>query len=1049
MGRGKLRWRSPNPRSAGQIGRGITIESESLLMPHRQHESIRPFDSQILVALLTVSVWLASDHVSTADAADGATAVRPLPIDAETAVKQFVLPDDLQIELVAAEPDVIDPVAMAFAPDGKLWVVEMSDYPNGPPENGPPHSRVRVLSDADGDGRYGDPITFADKLLFANGLLLWKDGVLVTTDGQVLFLRDTDGDGQADERQVWFEGFKKDNPQLRANHPTLGLDNHIYIASGLRGGDVIAAREDWKQDAKPVSLSGRDFRFDPLSGTYESVSGVGQFGLCFDDFGNRFVCSNRNPCNHIVLEDRYLARNPSLAVPRVHEDVSPAAEKSRLYPISRIWTTSNLHANQFTAACGLLIYRGGILPSKYHANSFTCEPTSNLVHRDVLTPKGATFTSRPGRDGVEFLATKDEWFRPVNLTHGPDGALYIADMYRSVIEHPQFMPVELKERSDLTDGRDRGRIYRIVPRDLASKRKAASTTLASASGPQLVELLNSQNPWERDTAARLLLERQDESVAPLLTESARSATSAPTRVQSLALLDGGSQLSRDDVAAGLNDEHPRVREQALKLAELRFPDDQAFRDRCVAMLQDAESDERLLFQAALSIGAFPASDVVAPALANVVARHADDHWLRTAVATSAVDTMPELLVTVLKHWSNDQESPSTKSLTVADKVELIEQYAQMIGSRKQDADVAMLLDVTPQLFAGDTSASLSRHRLGFAVLNGLASGLRRTGDRLEQHRQPAIDDLISMALGMAVNEAVAPEARMEAINVLGEAPTDVALPVLSELVTQTKEQNILLAAIDAIAKHHDSRTTEVLLTGFRGRTPRLRNAILAAISTPNRITSLLDEIDAGQIAASDIDPTFRQRVDRLTDADLKARANKLLASTTDADRQEVIARYQPALTLDHDLQRGRAVFAKTCATCHRVGDVGVNVGADISDTRVKTPEQLLTNILDPNKAVDGNYFGYTIIDTEGRVHTGIITNETSSSVTLRQPEGKNVTLLRRDIDELVSTGKSLMPVGLEKNIDQQQMADLISYLKNWRYVDGAVPGEVIGGGNSE
>jgi putative membrane-bound dehydrogenase-like protein len=357
-----------------------------------------------------------------------------------------VLPDDLRIELVAAEPDVVDPVAITFDPDGRLWVVEMSDYPNGPREDhrtdnvhgspeadprvhGLPLSRVRVLSDADGGGRYGDPVTFADRLVFANGLLLWKDGLLVTTDGDVLFLRDTDGDGAADEREVWFTGFKRDNPQLRANHPTLGVDNHIYIASGIRGGEVIAARADWAAGAKPVSLSGRDFRFDPLSGAYESVSGVGQFGLCFDDFGNRFVCSNRHPCNHIVLEDRYLARNPYQAVPQVHAEVSPAAEKSRLYPISRIWTTSNLHANQFTAACGLLIYRGDALPAEYHGNSFTCEPTSNLVHRDVLTPQGATFTSRPGRAEIEFLATKDEWFRPVNLTHGPDGALYVVDMY--------------------------------------------------------------------------------------------------------------------------------------------------------------------------------------------------------------------------------------------------------------------------------------------------------------------------------------------------------------------------------------------------------------------------------------------------------------------------------------------------------------------------------------------------------------------------------------------------------------------------------------------
>ncbi|MBX3436725.1 MAG: hypothetical protein KF861_04480, partial [Planctomycetaceae bacterium] len=293
------------------------------------------------------------------------------PVEAAQAVRMFELPDDLAIEIVACEPDVIDPVAMAFGPDGRLWVVEMSDYPNGPPEDGPPLSRVRVLSDADGDGRYTDPITFADSLLFANGLMLWKDGLLVTTNGEVLFLRDTNGDGHADERQVWFQGFKKDNPQLRANHPTLGLDNTIYIASGLRGGEVAAARPDWSTKAQPVSLSGRDFHFDPLTGAYESVSGVGQFGLCFDDFGNRFICSNRNPCDHIVLEDRYLSRNPNLAVAEVREVVSPAAEASRLYPISRIWTTSNLHANQFTAACGLLIYRGDALPEAYRGNSFT------------------------------------------------------------------------------------------------------------------------------------------------------------------------------------------------------------------------------------------------------------------------------------------------------------------------------------------------------------------------------------------------------------------------------------------------------------------------------------------------------------------------------------------------------------------------------------------------------------------------------------------------------------------------------------------------------
>jgi len=287
--------------------------------------------------------------------------------------------------------------------------------------------------------------------------------------GRVAWMRDTDGDGRADIDETWFSGFAEQNPQLRANHPTFALDNHIYIANGLRGGDVIARQEGWNKNAKPVSISGRDFRFDPMSGQYEAVSGNGQFGMAFDDFGNRFVCSNRNPCLHVVLEDRYLGRNPDLAVSAVAHDVSPAAEASRIFPISRAWTTSTLHAGQFTAACGVTLSRGDLLSAAYRGNSFTCDPTGNLVHRDILERNGATFRSRPARDGVEFLASPDEWFRPVNLANGPDGGLYVVDMYRAVIEHPDFVPDELKHRPDERFGDDRGRIYRIVPADAARR----------------------------------------------------------------------------------------------------------------------------------------------------------------------------------------------------------------------------------------------------------------------------------------------------------------------------------------------------------------------------------------------------------------------------------------------------------------------------------------------------------------------------------------------------------------------------------------------------
>ena len=339
---------------------------------------------------------------------------------------------------------------MAFDEDGRLWVVEMRDYPNGPPKGQPPQGRIRILEDKDGDGRYEHSTVYADKLLFANGVLPWRGGALVTAAPYIVHLKDG-------RRDVLYEGFAAENPQLRVSHPNLGLDNWIYVANGLRGGQV---KRSGKADAKPINLSGMDFRFDLIRDRGEAISGPGQYGNTFDDWGRRFVCDNRHHLRHMVLPHRYLQRNPLLAVPQVLQDVSELEESvagagARIYPLSKNWTTSNLHAGRFTAACSVFVYRGDLLPKEYRGSAFTCDPTGNLVHREVLRPDGASFRSRPGRKGIEFLATPDDWCRPVFLSLGPDGALYVIDMYRAVIEHPDYMPPELRQRPDLTLGKDR------------------------------------------------------------------------------------------------------------------------------------------------------------------------------------------------------------------------------------------------------------------------------------------------------------------------------------------------------------------------------------------------------------------------------------------------------------------------------------------------------------------------------------------------------------------------------------------------------------------
>ncbi len=204
------------------------------------------------------------------------------PLGAVASLSQFRLHPKFRLELAASEPQVIDPVAMRFDENGRMWVVEMGDYPNGPAAGERPLSRVRWLEDTDGDGRYETSRVFADGLLFATGIQPWAGGILVTAAGELLYLADTDGDGVADVRQTWYAGFKQENPQLRANHPTFALDNRIYVANGLRGGVVAAKRKEWAGKSKPVAISGRDFRFNPLTGVCEAVNGNGQFGLTFD-----------------------------------------------------------------------------------------------------------------------------------------------------------------------------------------------------------------------------------------------------------------------------------------------------------------------------------------------------------------------------------------------------------------------------------------------------------------------------------------------------------------------------------------------------------------------------------------------------------------------------------------------------------------------------------------------------------------------------------------------------------------------------------------------
>ncbi len=466
------------------------------------------------------------------------------------------------MELAAAEPTVVDPVALGFDELGRMYVAENRDYPTGPGEGQPPGGMIALLEDADGDGRCEKRTLFADGLTFPNGVLPWRRGLIVTCAPDVLYLKDTDGDGRADERRVLLTGFStKGSTQLRVSHPTLGPDGWIYLTSGLTGGKITAP--DFPEQTA-VEIGRTDLRFRPDTGEIEPADGGSQFGLTFDDFGHRFICYNRVQAQHVVLSARSLKRNPNLpfseTVQNLPEEMLPEPLKghgsaARIFPISTNVTTADSHAGTFTAACGVLVYRGTALPQDYYGAIFSCDPTGNLVHCDKLVPNGATFLARPARHGIEFLASPDEWFRPVFLAHGPDGALYICDMYRKAIEHPEYLPEEVRKRTDFESGKGMGRIWRVrglksqAPSSkfkvqgsrfkvqsadgsvgssqLSVARQGQTASFSTDQGSLTMDKVTSldhPNGWHRETAFRLLLESRDTNAVSLLLAKLPSAS---------------------------------------------------------------------------------------------------------------------------------------------------------------------------------------------------------------------------------------------------------------------------------------------------------------------------------------------------------------------------------------------------------------------------------------------------------------------------------------------------------------------------------------------
>ena len=434
------------------------------------------------------------------------------------ALGAFQVEPGARVELAAAEPLVRDPVALCFGDVGRMFVVEGRSYPQLG-ESPLTLGTVALLEDADGDGRFEKRTTFADGFTFPNGILPWGGGVFLTCAPDIWFLKDTTGDGRADVRQIVLTGFgtESSSEQLRVASPTLGPDGWVYITSGLTDAKVTSPLHPGRT---AVTAKRQDGRFHPETFVYEPLAGTGQFGQCFDALGHRFVSSNRNPLMHVVLSPDILKRNPHFAFTETVENVVPVA--ARVYPISPDTTAATYipslinqqHTGTYTSASGICI-RGG--------SAFICEPAQNLVQRQRLRPSGATFLAEHPTPGRDFLASPDQWFRPVHAIVGPDGALYVCDMVRQYIDHPRYLPEPIRGKLPFRAGSDKGRIWRVVQlggaaeKQTAEARAAALKTLQLSQGKpgdapplaKLERLANSSDARLRFQAALQLGQVQD------------------------------------------------------------------------------------------------------------------------------------------------------------------------------------------------------------------------------------------------------------------------------------------------------------------------------------------------------------------------------------------------------------------------------------------------------------------------------------------------------------------------------------------------------------
>jgi len=736
------------------------------------------------------------------------------------------------------------------------------------------------------------------------------------------------------------------------------------------------------------------------------------------------------------MEPWYLNRNPYLPFNETIQNVSKVEGDAVVYPLIDAVTSSDYipgligksHKGTFTSACSVLIFNGNGMKPEDIGNAFICEPAQNLVQRQRLIPDEATFQSELPDKGYDFLASTDPSFRPVFLGNGPDGGLYVADMYRKVIDEPDYVPEDVRDTLDYKTGKDKGRIYEIIREDNTSNNSRKFLKPSTATN-EVLEMLKSENGWNREMAFRLLLEREDKSTIPVLTEYAQKSNQAETRVLALWLLHSLHGLDKNILLKALKDEVSGVREQAVLLSASKITKDSTLKQAIVSACKDPS--ERVRFESALALDTL-SGPKIAEVLAKLIIQDGEDRWMRAAVLSGVGNRMGSFLTAIQQQKEAILNNDKAYSLVMED-------LGNMFGNGASVSECREFLQVIMRSLEDKNNGWCFAASLGMA--NGLTNrpGFRAAGNSFTKcirsissgaAHNPEI--FINEVTKIAKNQKSPESIRIKAIELLGFFDDQLVYPILEQALQPENSPDIQKSAIKAIT-HLGTEKGGNLLAGskiWHSYTPEIRQIVInALVSKKVFAKALMDGIEDSVIAPSDVPAGIRQRLMHQR-GDIHKRAEKLFSKIESGDRMQVYEEYKGLIIgKKGNAKAGQTVFVQTCSRCHTYAGKGGNVGPDLTDIKDQPAEALLLHILLPNYEVYPQFQTIYVETKDGQFVAGWIASQTNNSITLRTVVGDK-TILKSNIKSSTNTGKSLMPEGLEKSMTKDGFIDLITYLKS-------------------